>query len=507
QELLFLDEDPLEQTTLDLVELPQNHPSLFLQPISGRSLPPKLYHHQPSDITVKSLELPSFKTMQSVADSEAKQQDVQDQSKESDSVSLDDQESSTTANPELNNREPDTGSELHHQNTVVQDTVVQNTVVQNTVVQDTVVQDTVVQDTVVQDTVEESEDSTEDTTLEIKSEVLSNYNDAAEVLINSLTESDGIQTLEISEIDKSETDDQLEDSELVDTQFKNYKVNQLLNTTRWETSDSVQDRESIALEEAFRALNMEERFWSRLSALAEDDELMELLKLELSPQSNPAGEDHSAVVGEQRNETASKQEEVREFPEEVLESMTESQDLSLVSSELAMPKTPPRVGITSHDWTTQEIVVDDGDIAPQPIKATATKQNDFKAKLDNLSSLELDETLAAPTLSIPTTRELLAGEKVMVTIKLPPSQSRLCIKLWVKDVQTRSLLQETRSIIDLLPNAAGELEAMTQLVIPEGTTQIRIEAIAINLENHQESHKAELECVVVPTDLSSSVEG
>ena len=496
QELLFLDEDPLEQTVLDLVDLPQNHPSLFLQPISGRSLPPKLYHHQPSDITVKSLELPSLPTMQSVADPGAQHQEIQDQSKASDSVSLDDQESSTTANPELDNREQDTGSELQ---------------LQDKVLQDTVLQDTVLQDTVLQDTVEKSEDSTEDTTqdsiLEIKSEVLSNSNDAYEVLSNSLTESEGIQTIEISEIDESQRDDQLEDSESVDTQFNNSKVNQLLNTTRWNTPDSVQDPESIALEEAFRSLNMEERFWSRLSALAEDHELMELLRLELSPESNPAGEDHSAVADEQRNETASNQEEVREFPEKVLESITESEDLSLVSSELAMPKTPPRVGITSHDWTTQEIVVDDREIALQQTKAKATKQDELKAKLDNLSSLELDGTLAAPTLSIPTTRELLAGEKVMVTIKLPPSQSRLCIKLWVKDVQTRSLLQETRSIIDLLPNAAGELEAMTQLVIPQGTTQIRIEAIAINLENQQESHKAELECVVVPTDLSSTFEG
>ncbi|NEN97095.1 MAG: hypothetical protein F6K50_16620 [Moorea sp. SIO3I7] len=496
QDLLLLDEDPLEQTTLDLVELPQNHPSLFLQPISKRSLPPKLYHHQPSDITVKSIKLPNFPTMQSVAEPEAQHEDVQHDSKASESVSLDDQESSTTANPELDNRQQDTGSELQPQETVLQDTVVQ---------------ERVLQDTVLQNTVEQSEDSAEDTNedsnLQIKSEVLSNYNDASEVLINSLNKSDPIQSIEIIESDEYQTDDQLEDSESVDTQFNNSKVNQLLNTTRWETPDSVQDPESIALEEAFRALNMEERFWSRLSALAEDDKLLELLRLELSPQSNPAGQDPSAVADKQRNETASNQGEVREFPEKVLESMTESEDLPIVSSELATPETPPRVGITSHDWTTQEIVVDDREIAPQPKKAKATKQDDLKAKLENLSSLELDATLAAPTLSIPTTRELVAGEKIMVTIKLPPSQSRLCIKLWVKDVQTRSLLQETRSIIDLLPNAAGELEAMTQLVIPQGTTQIRIEAIAINLENHQESHKAELECVVVPTDLSSTLEG
>ncbi|NEO19778.1 MULTISPECIES: hypothetical protein [unclassified Moorena] len=496
QDLLLLDEDPLEQTTLDLVELPQNHPSLFLQPISKRSLPPKLYHHQPSDITVKSIKLPNFPTMQSVAEPEAQHEDVQHDSKASESVSLDDQESSTTANPELDNRQQDTGSELQPQETVLQDTVVQ---------------ERVLQDTVLQNTVEQSEDSAEDTNedsnLQIKSEVLSNYNDASEVLINSLNKSDPIQSIEIIESDEYQTDDQLEDSESVDTQFNNSKVNQLLNTTRWETPDSVQDPESIALEEAFRALNMEERFWSRLSALAEDDKLLELLRLELSPQSNPAGQDPSAVADKQRNETASNQGEVREFPEKVLESMTESEDLPIVSSELATPETPPRVGITSHDWTTQEIVVDDREIAPQPKKAKATKQDDLKAKLENLSSLELDATLAAPTLSIPTTRELVAGEKIMVTIKLPPSQSRLCIKLWVKDVQTRSLLQETRSIIDLLPNAAGELEAMTQLVIPQGTTQIRIEAIAINLENQQESHKAELECVVVPTDLSSTLEG
>ncbi|NEO94820.1 MAG: hypothetical protein F6K56_33375, partial [Moorea sp. SIO3G5] len=490
QDLLLLDEDPLEQTPLDLVELPQNHPSLFLQPISKRSLPPKLYHHQLSDTTFKSIQLPNLPTIESVADPEAQHEDVQDQSKASDSVSLDDQESSTTANPELEHGDKDTGSELQPQDTVVQDTVVQ---------------DTVVQDTVVQDTVEQSEDSTEDSTLEIKSEVLSNSNDASEVLINSLMESEPIQTIEISEIDESETDDQLEDSESVDTQLNNSKLNQLFNTTK--TLESVQDPESLGLEESFRALNMEERFWSRLSALAEDHELLELLRLELSPESNPAGEKQSAVENEQRNQKASNQGEVREFPEKVLESMTESEDLPLVPSELATPETPPRVGITSHDWTTQEIVVDDREIAPQPTKPKATKQDDLKAKLENLSSLELDATLAAPTLSIPTTRELVAGEKVMVTIKIPPSQSRLCIKLWVKDVQTRSLLQETRSIIDLLPNAAGELEAMTQLVIPQGTTQIRIEAIAINLENQQESHKAELECVVVPTDLSSTVEG
>ncbi|NET81767.1 MAG: hypothetical protein F6J94_07300, partial [Moorea sp. SIO1F2] len=240
QDLLLLDEDPLEQTTLDLVELPQNHPSLFLQPISGRSLPPKLYQHQPSDITVKSIKLPNFPTMQSVAEPEAQDEDVQHDSKASESVSLDDQESSTTANPELDNRQQDTGSELQPQETVLQDTVVQ---------------ERVLQDTVLQNTVEQSEDSAEDTNedsnLQIKSEVLSNYNDASEVLSNSLTESEPIQTIEISEIDESQTDDQLEDSELVDTQFKNSKVNQLLNTTRWDTPDSVQYPESIALEEAF----------------------------------------------------------------------------------------------------------------------------------------------------------------------------------------------------------------------------------------------------------------
>jgi hypothetical protein len=55
----------------------------------------------------------------------------------------------------------------------------------------------------------------------------------------------------------------------------------------------------------------------------------------------------------------------------------------------------------------------------------------------------------------------------------------------------------------LLPDGAGQLEAMTQLVIPFGSAEIRVEAIAIDLDSQRESHKVAVDCVVLPPDLAN----
>jgi hypothetical protein len=55
--------------------------------------------------------------------------------------------------------------------------------------------------------------------------------------------------------------------------------------------------------------------------------------------------------------------------------------------------------------------------------------------------------------------------------------------------------------VDLLPDGAGNLEAMTQLLIPFGTTEIRFEAIAVDIYSQRESHKVTVDCVVVPPDM------
>jgi hypothetical protein len=92
---------------------------------------------------------------------------------------------------------------------------------------------------------------------------------------------------------------------------------------------------------------------------------------------------------------------------------------------------------------------------------------------------------------------------MIVRVKLPPHQARLCVKLWVQDRQSRYLLDGPRWLVDLFPDSAGQLEAMTQVVIPFGSAEVRFEAIAIDLDSQRESHKVALDCVVVPPDLPS----
>jgi hypothetical protein len=55
--------------------------------------------------------------------------------------------------------------------------------------------------------------------------------------------------------------------------------------------------------------------------------------------------------------------------------------------------------------------------------------------------------------------------------------------------------------MDLLPNRAGELETLTQVTVPFGSTEIRIEAIAVDIQTQRESQKIAIDRVVLPPDL------
>jgi hypothetical protein len=90
---------------------------------------------------------------------------------------------------------------------------------------------------------------------------------------------------------------------------------------------------------------------------------------------------------------------------------------------------------------------------------------------------------------------------VTVRVKLPADSAHLCVKLWIQDRQSRSLLDGPRWLVDLLPDGSGELEAMTQLIVPFGSVEIRFEAIAVDIHTQRESNKITVDCMVVPPDL------
>ncbi|MCC5607686.1 hypothetical protein LC612_13040 [Nostoc sp. CHAB 5834] len=177
--------------------------------------------------------------------------------------------------------------------------------------------------------------------------------------------------------------------------------------------------------------------------------------------------------------------------------------LSMVVRQLPPPPPPIKMNIASA-WLAQEIVVDD---TYSELEANGTKNYSFEEKqpLLGLSSSPAITAAAIEPLPIPELHvpdgELIAGKFIIVRVVLPEVPPQVVVKLWLEDYQTRWLLEGPHLLTNLLPNALGGLEVMTQLNIPFGCLEIRLEAIALDLTTQQESHKVTIVRTVIPPDL------
>ncbi|MBD2606001.1 hypothetical protein H6G81_16085 [Scytonema hofmannii FACHB-248] len=187
--------------------------------------------------------------------------------------------------------------------------------------------------------------------------------------------------------------------------------------------------------------------------------------------------------------------------EEVTETLHE-ENVSEVSLSPEVPQLPPQLQPT---WFTQEFVVDD---TANEIEADATQSGLFEQKDESVTNLSVSLAIAAtnwsplpiPQLDVPE-GELIAGKSIRVRVYLPYVREQMAVKLWMEDCQTRWLLDGPHLLKNLLPNSLGDLEVMTQLNIPFGCLEIRLEAIAIDMATQQESHKVTIGRTVIPPDL------
>ncbi|MBD1807903.1 hypothetical protein H6F98_20965 [Microcoleus sp. FACHB-SPT15] len=470
---------PLNQALLDLVDAPKSHQPISLQPASRQPLPPQLNKSAPEKFAPtpkasKFLQLPKLPKVPPVALSVPEPVEVEPVEALEQAASLQDV------------------GQLFEEGTSEDDIVVAD-----------------------------SSASTWDAI---------SWSDSSVSVIDS-----GIDTPEVAEtIEPSAlTNSQLDTSETidvpatvtpdVDSQESESDAPELEKSTEAPVAN-----DSTTVDSAFQALNLQDRFWLRLNSLAADAELSEWLKFELSPSHPPTDEEDvppqndapladDLEVTEQLNSDGlladfdesmwEGSDDVGNIPAEVdqLQPPNFEEETASEAEELAEP---PLVEVETIDWTAQEIVVEDEEeLTQQPeVKHDAsgmaypTEVVSSEPKPEPLSPQELESPLPAPVLLVPTT-ELAAGEPVIIRIKLPPHPTRLCIKLWLQDRQSRSLLDGPRWLVDLLPDGAGNLEAMTQLLIPFGTTEIRFEAIAVDIYSQRESHKVTVDCVVVPPDM------
>jgi hypothetical protein len=255
------------------------------------------------------------------------------------------------------------------------------------------------------------------------------------------------------------------------------------------------------LEVAFESLHLEERFWTRLNALAEAKKALaaDNSSEETQQAPLPSAGDSSAVVEGALEETSSQAQQSEVAPND---------EQTFVQP--GHPPIPP-LPLSRHswkavDWQAQEVVVDDTPEEPEPkFYKRRPKPQPEQPPVPDLS--DLTAKAAVPIVPLPTPEllvqfgELIAGEPLIVQIELPSERSNLAIKLWIEDYQTRSLLDGPHWLFDLIPTGEGSLEGKTQLTVPMGCLEIRIEAIAVDLPTQNESHKASIERKVIPPDL------
>lgn len=450
--------DALEPVVIDLIDTRQisKRP---LEPAAQKFLPPQIYQPEPTPKGSKSLQLPNFPKLSVATDTGTTAEEVK--SEETPNLVTSDLvttplelDNSNQSSPGLENSEQATQAEIS---------------------------------------------TTEDQLSVLLVSVDDSPADATEVLKEAAT---------ITSVNEA-PDVDLELSELWDTPE--------VEPPKTEAEAPVAVDEPAALDNAFQALNIQDRFWLRLNSLASDGELSKWLESDL-PQAHNAEAITQASQGEliaeveDVTQTENSQRLITDFDASIWDNSEEfgrnlKDDWEQLERREEMPQQLPLVGVGDHDWATEEIVVDDDEQevrVPEPpqVKPTSEPVRTTKAQVMTPAPVKFESPIPAPKLSIPKD-ELAVGEPVLVRVKLPPHAARLCVKLWVQDRQSRALLDGPRWLVDLLPDGAGQMEAMTQVVVPFGFAEIRFEAIAVDLDSQRESHKVTVDCAVMPPDLSN----
>ncbi|MEG4029356.1 MULTISPECIES: hypothetical protein [unclassified Microcoleus] len=221
--------------------------------------------------------------------------------------------------------------------------------------------------------------------------------------------------------------------------------------------------------QAFQTLNVESRFWSRLSSLASNGESSDWLKATtLSP--TPAAAANSS------DEIA------------VVEESSPTQQQPETSETISDPQS------TSPE--AREFVVFDE--PPQP-KQVAQKTATVVAEVNPPTPYVLpeDELVPMPVLELPRA-EIIAGQAVKVQVQLPELMPRIYVKVWVYDRQTYLILDGPRWITEFKSNGLGNVRASVELEIPYGCMEVEFEAIAVEMQTQRESHKISVHRQVLP---------
>ncbi len=197
-------------------------------------------------------------------------------------------------------------------------------------------------------------------------------------------------------------------------------------------------------DQEFQSLDLQGRFWSRLSALTYGGQIAAVQKLR--------------------------------------------QDIAAAGVSLPFETPPPP---PSPPDPTHEVVIYDTPEPPPPgVEGPSSTA-------EEPPGADLPPDLPAPTLLLPP-GDLVGGTPLIVRVQMPLLAQRLGVKFWITDLQSRRPVERPRWLMTWTTTAAVQ-EALVQVPVPLGCVEVLFEAIAVDLDTEQESRKTSILRVLSPS--------
>ena len=119
---------------------------------------------------------------------------------------------------------------------------------------------------------------------------------------------------------------------------------------------------------------------------------------------------------------------------------------------------------------------------------------------------ESDEPIQVlpPVLSVPE-QELVAGEWIAIKVRIPTTNYQPYVKVWMNDLQTRTMIDAPRLLMQFIPNENNELETLMRVRVPTGCLELQFAAISVDMATLQESRKVIQNRRVMPPDDSLAI--
>ena len=109
-----------------------------------------------------------------------------------------------------------------------------------------------------------------------------------------------------------------------------------------------------------------------------------------------------------------------------------------------------------------------------------------------------------PMLDVPE-QELVAGDWIAIKVRIPAGDYQPYVKVWMNDLQTRTVIDEPRLLMQFIPNDKNELETLMRVQVPSGCLELQFAAISIDMATLQESRKVIQNRRVLPPDNTLSI--